>query len=317
MEPELEENASYESWVDEVGGDVGQRDRLMRFVWWLIGIQFFAGPFAIVRRLLPPTIGIGQYSLAVDFRYLAAALSGMCLALLVLIPVIFAWSNRSVYWRITACVPVMFLLCIHCIVCLLFLATPSPGLLHDMMPVVGLMFLLALGISLFPLMLRAYQGNQLTQFVPHRFGSCVRTDWMVVAGVAAVIFLASPLIDHRVSTGLGVLAGACGMAVGVLVAIFVILIFREQSKRALWFAISSYVVLLFVIPCVGVWLADYVYFPLLPAGAGVWFVGVFSGAFVLLLHALLFRRMGYRMKKYSRKPVSPRVPKPVVDPFSD
>jgi hypothetical protein len=315
MEPTTD--ISDEAWVCEVEADAGYRDSLMRFVWSLIVFQFFACLLAMLRYFFPPTIGISAFSIAVDFRYLGALLLGAYVALLIFVLCVFTWSNRSAYWRVTACVPVLFLLCVYGAACFLFFLMSSPTLLRNLMPVTCLIFSFSIGVAVIPLILRAFRGNQLTRFVPHRFGSQkAGTDWGIVIGLLAIIFLAIPIFDYH--AGVSVLAAGIGMAVGLPVLLFATWLFKEQSRRALWFAILSFVLLFLVTPLVGAWLADHVYFPLLPAGSGVWFVGVFSAALFLLLHALLFRGIGYRMKNYSRrKAVAPTVKKPVVDPFSD
>ena len=313
--PELPDWGSDSYWESD--------NRISSLLIWLVLFQILCAPAVLLRHLMPATIGFGQFSFATDYRYLYGAFTAASLALLVLIPFLFAWSTRSVSWRLTACIPVAFLVCVLNFAMvfldvLVFKAARMPVLnfFREIGPYVSAVAFAIVGIATVPLAIRAWLGWCVSKVSSNQsFGRSERMmDWIILTGTTLIVFVVGPLAFSSQS---GMLPGAFGLAVGAIVSIPAFWLLREQSSLSLRIAFSVYLSLFVLLPGCCVWFADYSSIPILPRGSGIYFVGLISFAMVLLCHLILFRRMGYRMQKpVSKKVVSP-IEKAVVDPFSD
>ena len=332
MEQELE-LAAYDPAViefsDEVfcGTEMAQCDRNEKFVRrmaFLLLFQFLAAPIVLLgRNLIPPTIGFGQFSVAVDFHYLTAAAIGANAALIVLIPLVLAWSTRSAIWRLVTCVPLLMLASGITVACLLVnmrLNVFAPWRAFpfwQIMELVGIAFVFGVGLAAAPLAMRAYRGWHVSRAESPELISRWESwlEWAILVVALLVVFFSTPFFDRGAE--IGALAAVIAVFMGVVVAAVALSLMREQSKKVLWLVIAIYLFAFVFSPCVGVWLSGKAFLPSLPAGSGIWFAGFAAGALVLLLHAMLFRGAGFRLVRGSFEQVKKATPKTVVDPFSD
>jgi len=334
MEQEAEV-ANYDPAVLELGGEScasvaiepDRREKFARFTVWLVLFQILAAAFALLgRSVIPGAIGFGQFSIAIDLRYLVSAMNGACIALILLVPLIFAWTTRSTSWRFITCIPLLILVCFVSVVYLFFSILmiamprmPTLGIVLSILIFGSFAFLLSFGATVVPLAMRAYAGWRVSQSnVPQKISrkECWN-EWGILAGIVLIVFFGPSLVNPGPAAVAAILGfGGTGLLLGVITAAAAFWLLHE-SQQVFRFAVAFYIFLLVLVPLVGLFLADYIYFPGLPAGSGFWFVGFASGATALLLHAIFLRGAGYRLRKGTFERVTKPVQKTVVDPFSD
>ena len=305
---------------------------LKRVCGYLILAQFLAPILLCFRSVLPPVIGIGSFSVAVDFRYLGAALIGASLSLLVLLPFLFAWvfdsTSRRLFCLLFA-VLVMLINWAQFLVSQIGLAGLAAvlytGLEQNALPA-SIAMLTYLGFVVIPLAIRAYYGFQIVDST--RQDSLIPkqqriVDTAILALILGIIFLSGIFFGGSSVAGLpfhvvGALYGTAGMVIGGVLALPVWLLFRESKLPLFPIVILIAFVLLVAVPCFFAWLADYSGRKVFTPGSGIYFVGLAAGATLCLVHVTLFRAMGYRSKTlcFETAKVAP-VQKVVVDPFSD
>ena len=303
-----------------------RKEFLKRVSGYLILAQILAPILIFFRSVLPPVIGVGSFSVAVDFRYLNAALIGASLSLLLLLPFLFALVFGSTKQRLFCLLCAVFISIINyayfilSVVGLVGLATiPFTYLLEESGRPAGIGLLGYLGLVVIPLTVRAYYGCQIVD--SSKRDSLItkqqRTvDTVSLALILGIIFLSGYLFAEYLIMGL--ILGVVGIVIGGVLALPAWLLFRE-SKLPLFPIITLITfVLLVVVPCFFVWLADYSGRGVFTPGSGVYFLGLAVGALLCLVHAALFRAMGYRSKAlpFEKAEVAP-VKKAIVDPFSD
>ncbi len=294
----------------------------------MIVIQLLSAPALLLRQAFPPVIGIGSFSVAVDYRYLSAMLIGTSLSLPVMISFVFAWSPKRLSWRLAFLVLLLFATCAFVVTSLLFKNLISSGrfLPYVLQELALLMLLVAIagfGATIAPLLMRAYRGWTADQGSNTQTISQAqrRTDWLVLICIAAVTFTAPTLFgnwNNEAGIGLGTIGAFAGIAIGTFFLLPAFWLMRETSTKTFGIVLTLVAVIYFVIPAIGIWLADFSRLPLLVAGSGNLFLGLLTASVVLMVQLFLFRSMGFRVRKMPfEKPAVVKMKKAVVDPFSD
>ena len=302
--------------------------KLFRIFACLIFVQFLCGPVVLLSHLLPVTIGPGQFSVVVDLRYLNAALVGISLALLILLPFLFAWSARSMAWRLVVILPLMLFACVWNFLLLLFDTMISAAgrvaawnFIDEFGRVLGAFSIFVVGIAVMPLVFRARRGWRVSRVesAPAIPKHKQIAEWVLVASTTLAILFLSPLFVMTSANVYQVtlLPVLIGVIIGFVVLIPVFWLLRVESKGVLQAIVVAYLLLCVVVPCCCIWIADFSNILLLPAGSGIYFLGLFTGASFLLSYAILLRAMGYRLRQSKIAKVASSKEKPVVDPFSD
>ncbi len=293
---------------------------------WIVIVQLLAAPAILLRDIMPPVIGIGWFSFAVDFRYFAGVLFGVSLALPVWFAFFFAWSDQPVGRRLLVGITTLLFASVSNVI--FWLAYDSMitvgrnfqvyGFLNAARGLSGILMAGLVGVACFPLLIRAMRTWRITQSEPNEPLSPRERQIECALFGGAIMFslVISPFVSF--DTGIGPIAGVFGILFGMILSLFVFQLFREQSTASFCASVAIWLTAFVALPSVGVWLGDYSQLKLLPAGSGIYFVGLISGSVFFLAHALLMRKQGYRMRSSRIRPQSvQRVNKPVVDPFSD
>ncbi len=301
--------------------------RLQQISRWLVFAPFLAAPLLFEPRLFPPVIGIGPFSVAVEFRYLRSILLGSSASLLILLPFVLAWSSKPLRWRTIACVSFLVVAGITNVLLALiiyfgvwqFARLPAVELIRELSMPVGFAVITLCGVAVIPTAMRVYSGWQIAEVVepPNEVSRRERfAEAVLLAMLVGVIFLGGPLIDNQ--TGISVLPGLFGIAVGGVLTIPVFWLFRDSSPTTFRIVVALNLFLFIAVPGVCFWMTDFARIGLLPAGSGGYFLGAATIASVLLVHVFLFRGMGYRMQRlpFEKARVAP-TSKVVVDPLSD
>ena len=307
-----------------------------RLLMLLVAAPFLALLLVLCRGIIPPVIGLGSWSVAVDFRYLIQFLVGVCVAPWVLIPFLFAWMPLPITARVVVFIPALFLATAVGFIALFTGAFGVP--LWDMfneLEVFGTLILYSAatsgGISLIPLGLRALRGCQLTCSEHDEADEPVTKEqqameWFLLVTVSGFLFgggvLLAPFWPDSLMSQFAtyLIIWVCtGILVGCSTTASMIWLLRENSKKASCIVLAIHVIVCLALPLFCFWVADFTSLPGTSfVGSGRYFVGAIG--FFLTLSASIFalRVHGYRVRKLPlEQPIDQPLERVVVDPFSD
>ena len=306
-------------------------ERPPRLLMLLVAAPLLALLLVLCRGIIPPVIGLGSWSVAVDFRYFIQFLVGVCVAPWVLIPFLFAWMPLSIAARVVVFVPALFL---ATAVGFIALAGAFGVPLWDMfreLEVFGTLILCGAatsgGMSLVPLGLRALRGCQLTCSEHEPVTKKQRTmEWYLLVTVSGFLFgggvLLTPLRSNSLMSQFAtylIIWGFTGILVGCLTTASMIWLLRENSKKASCIVLSIHVIVCLVLPLFCFWVADFSSLPSTSfVGSGKYFIGLIGFFLTLSTWIFALRVYGYRVRKLPlEQPIDQPLERVVVDPFSD
>ena len=297
-----------------------------RVLWALVCLQFLAVPNIFLIHLLPPVLGIGSFSIALDFRYVIAILWGATLSLFVLLPFLFAWSQRSLFRRASvyltlmiawAAVNILSFFLGH-IFALGRSAYSIQSAVQELSELVGFAACFLQGVVVIPLAIRAHKGWQVADFSFEKVISRNerRMQWLALAAIVILIWFSGRSLETA-ADGIWVVLAVSGIVVGGVLSISAFWLLRDLSQSLIRILFAVNAILFIAVPGSIVLLCS---LNLFSPFAGYEFIciGVLTAAAILLHQVICIRMSGYRMRKMEFVKASPvRVGKVVVDPFSD
>ncbi len=304
------------------------RQRKLRLVVVLVlCAQCLAAPLLFAQGLVPPVIGIGPFSFAVDYRYLQATLIGASAAILVWLPFVLAWSPKRMSWRAAVFVALLALVGAVIIAMMMITFAGAWGFgqiswsdwIRESSWPAAIAIVTSCGLAVAPTAIRVYRGWQVGRFADPT-EEISRRDRLVESILLAVLIGAIVFGGPFVSgpPGFNMLVGVFAVVAGGILSVSAFWLFRASSSSAFRVVLMLHLFLFVAVPGACLWLADFYRTILLPAGSGGLFLGVAVAAMFLLLYVLLFRAMGFRMCRlpFEKSAAVPEA-KVVVDPFSD
>lgn len=318
---------------EEYGWEIAGYKATLRLVVLLVVAPLLALILILCRGILPPVFGFGSCSVAVDFRYLIQFLVGVCIAPFVLIPFFLAWMPWPFLSRVAVFIPAMLLATATGVIAL-FIGTfgiPIRQLLWDS-ELLGIAAIFGAftcgGISAFPLGLRAWKGWQLTNNSEEKQISKKQQaiGWIALGSVVGILLgggsLLSFLLPGEFFSALktfGPLWVIPAMVIGFLAAAPMILMLRDNTRKAARIVLVTHAAVFLVLPFLCFWLIDYTtIFGASFVGSGQYFIGAIGLSLTLAASIFALRARGYRMRKMPfEKQINQPVKRVVVDPFSD
>lgn len=292
----------------------------------LVCLQFLAVPGLVLQNFVPPVLGIGSFSVAVDIRYVRAFMWGASLSLLVLLPFLFAWSPRYFLRRATLFLPLTYAwAAANILIIFLYMANVSgvslvQAVVQEFSALMGLVWLATCflaGFVVVPMAIRAHRGWLVADScVEQVISRSERRIECVGLAVIAILILFSGSVETE-ATGMGMLFSIFGIVAGGALSASAFWLLRDLSPSKVRILFATHALVLIGVPGV-VLLGIMARLFMQLVGSEFYCIGFLTAAAILLLQVICLRMSGYRIRKMEfEKAIPAKVGKAVVDPFSD